>query len=149
MKVLAENRKAYHDYQISETLEAGLILQGQEVKSIKQGHIALAGSYIQLQNGELFLIGATVSPYQPNNAPSDYDAQRSRKLLVHKKELLEFIGKSKEKGLTFVPLRVYSVKGKIKIEIGVARGKKQQDKRELLKKRASQREVERALKGSW
>ena len=149
MKVLAENRKAYHDYQISETLEAGLVLQGQEVKSIKQGHIALAGSYIQLQNGELFLIGATVSPYQPNNAPGDYDAQRSRKLLVHKKELLEFIGKSKEKGLTFVPLRVYSVKGKIKIEIGVARGKKQQDKRELLKKRASQREVERALKGSW
>jgi SsrA-binding protein len=148
MQILAENRKAKFDYQIQETLEAGLVLQGQEVKSVKQGHMSLAGSYVQARNGELFLLGATISPYQPNNTPTSYDPARSRKLLVHKKEAAELLGKGKEKGLTFVPIRVYSVKGKIKLEFGVARGRKQVDKRELLKKRAIQLDVARTLKES-
>ena len=146
MPTLAENRKAYHDYSILETFEAGLVLQGQEVKSVRAGSIQLAGSYVSFRGQELFLAGATIPPYQPKNAPSDYGPARPRKLLLNKAELRTLLGRAKQEGLTFVPLRVYTSKTRIKLAFGIARGKKKGDKRELLKKREAQREMERALK---
>jgi len=149
MKVLAENKKAYFDYQILEKLEAGISLIGQEVKSIKSGRINLAGSYVVLREEEVFLIGAHVPLYQPKNAPQDYDAERSRKLLLKKSEIKSLIGRVKEKGLTLIPLKVYTIKGKIKVEFGLAKGRKGPDKRELIKKREAEREIERALKDGY
>ena len=146
MPVLAENRKAHHEYTILETFEAGLVLQGQEVKAIRQGKIQLAGSFISFRGRELFLLGATIPPYQPKNAPLDYDPERARKLLLQKEELRSLHGRVKQEGLTFVPLRVYTSKAKIKLAFGLARGKKKGDKRELLKKREAQQEMNRALK---
>lgn len=146
MKVLSENKKAYFKYLILKKFEAGISLIGQEVKSIKTGRINLAGSYVVLRNGEVYLVGASVPPYQPKNAPADYNPERSRKLLLKKIEIKHLIGKVKEKGLTLVPLRVYTKKGKIKLEFGVARGKKKADKRELIKKREIERDIKRELK---
>lgn len=146
MATLAENRKAKFDYTILETFHAGLVLNGQEVKSIRLGRMNLTGSYIVLQKGELFLIGSQVPPYQPKNAPGGYDPERSRKLLVRKQELNSMIGKSKERGLTLLPLQVYTQKHKLKLEFALAKGQKKYDKREKLKKRESQREIERELK---
>lgn len=146
MKTIAENKKAYFVYQILETFEAGMVLIGQEVKSIKSGRINLAGSYVVLKNEEVYLIGATIPPYQPKNAPPDYEPDRSRKLLLKKKEINYLIGKSKERSLTFVPLRIYNKNGKLKLEFGLAKGKKKFDKRELLKKRDAEREMSRLLK---
>jgi len=145
MKPLAENRKAYYNYQILEKLEAGISLIGQEVKSIKLGRISLAGSYVVLREEEVFLIGANIPPYQPKNAPPDYNPERTRKLLLRKAEIKHLIGKTKEKGLTLVPLKVYSKLGKIKIEFGIARGKRKSDKREVIKKREAEREMKREL----
>ena len=133
-------------YQILETFQAGLVLNGQEVKSIKSGRIQLAGSYVVFKGEELFLIGANIPAYQPANAPQDYDPERSRKLLLHKDELRYLIGKVKEKGLTLVPLRVYNQKRKLKLEFSLAKGKQKQDKRETIKKRETERDIERALK---
>ncbi|OHA62499.1 MAG: SsrA-binding protein [Candidatus Wildermuthbacteria bacterium RIFCSPHIGHO2_12_FULL_45_9] len=146
MIIYAENRKARFTYEVLETFHAGLELNGQEVKSIKSGRIQIAGSYIILRGGELFLIGAVIPPYQPANAPNDYQQDRIRKLLLHKKEIRALIGKIKEKGLTFVPLKVYNHNRRIKLEFGIARGKKKYDKREVLKQRQDKREIERALK---
>jgi SsrA-binding protein len=146
MPVFAENRKAYHDHIILETFEAGLVLQGQEVKSIRKGSVQLAGSFVSFQSGELWLLGATIPPYQPKNAPADYNPTRPRKLLIKREELNYLLGKSKQGGLTLMPLRVYSTGANIKLAFGLARGKKGRDKRELLKKRDDQREMERALK---
>lgn len=146
MKVFAENRKAYFNYQILEKFEAGISLIGQEVKAIKLGRINLAGSYVVLKNEEVYLIGANVPPYQPKNAPPDYNPERSRKLLLRKVEIKQLIGKVKEKGLTLVPLKVYTKRGKIKLEFGIAKGRKGKDKRELIKKRETDREMKRELK---
>ena len=146
MKTIIENKKAYFNYQIREKFEAGISLIGQEVKSIKSGRINLAGSYVVLKNSEVFLIGANIPPYQPKNAPPDYNPERSRKLLLKKSEIKYLIGKVKQKGLTLVPLKVYTKRGKIKLEFGVAKGKKKFDKRELIKKREFEREKERFLK---
>tara|TARA_Y100000310_G_scaffold67752_1_gene63130 strand:+ start:1389 stop:1835 length:447 start_codon:yes stop_codon:yes gene_type:complete len=146
MPTFAENRKAYKDYQILETFQAGMVLQGQEVKSIRQGGLQLAGSYLAFQGIELYLLGSTIPPYQPKNTSADYNPQRPRKLLLQKKELEYLLGKSKEGGLTLVPLKVYSSKAKIKLEFGLAKGKKKADKRALLKKREAQQEIERTLK---
>jgi len=146
MKVLALNKRAAFDYQILETFEAGLALKGHEVKSIKNGHISLQGSYVVIKNNEAFLINATISPYQPKNTPKDYDPARTRKLLLHQKEIKYLIGKSKEPGLTLVPIKVYDKKGKIKLEFGIGRGKRKLDKRELIKKREAEKEIERKLK---
>ncbi|MBI2577687.1 MAG: SsrA-binding protein SmpB [Candidatus Wildermuthbacteria bacterium] len=137
----AENRKAGFDYEILETLEAGLVLTGQEVKSVRMGRGQIAGSYIIPRGNELFLIGATIPPYQPLNAPSSYDPQRSRKLLLHKKETRYLFGKSRERGLTLVPIRLYNKGAQIKLEFALARGKKQHDKRQTLKKRDADREM--------
>lgn len=146
MGVLSENKKAHFNYEILEKIEAGIALIGQEVKSIKTGRINLAGSYVGLSNNELFLIGANVPPYQPKNSPPDYLPERPRKLLLKKQEINYLIGKIKEKGLTLVPLRIYTKKAKIKIEFGIARGKKKADKRDSIKKKALNKEIERELK---
>lgn len=146
IKVLADNRKAYYNYEILEQFEAGLVLTGSEVKSIKTGHISLKGSYVVLKDEEAFLIGAIIPPYQPKNSPKDYDPARSRKLLLKKAEIKQLIGKSKEKGFALIPLKVYLKYAKIKLAFGVGRGKKKIDKREVIKKRTLKREIERELK---
>jgi len=152
MTTLAENKKAYFNYQMLEKFEAGISLIGQEVKSIKSGRINLAGSYVVLKQPfrgkcpEVFLIGANVPPYQPKNIPADYNPERSRKLLLKKSEIKYLIGKVKQKGLTLVPLKVYTKRGRIKLEFGIAKGRKMVDKRELIKKRATEREIRREMK---
>jgi len=146
MASLAENKKAYFNYEILERFEAGIVLLGQEVKSIRLGRINLAGSYIVFKDEEPYLLNAHVPPYQPKNVPADYDPTRLRKLLLKEKEIKYLIGKSQERGLTLVPLRVYTKGGKIKLEFGLARGRKTAGKKELLKKRIVEREIERELK---
>ena len=146
MSVFAENRKAYFDYEILEKFEAGLVLSGPEVKSIRNGRMNLAGSYINIHDGELYLIGASIAPYQPKNQPVDYNPERSRKLLLKSQEIASLTGKIKQKGLTLVPLKVYNKGRRIKIEITVARGKKQYDKRSVISKREAARKIERELK---
>jgi len=146
MKILADNKKAYYDYEILEKFEAGFVLTGSEVKSIKTGHIGLKGSYVVLKGEEVYLIGATIPPYQPKNTSPDYDPERSRKLLLNKLEIKYLIGKTKERGLTLIPLKVYTKYAKIKLEFGIAKGKKKLDKRELIKKRETDKIIERELK---
>jgi len=121
-------------------------LIGQEVKSIKMGKMNLIGAYVVLRNNEVFLIGAKVPAYQPKNAPKDYDPQRTRKLLLRKSEIKYLIGKSRQKGLTMIPLMIYTRKGKIKIEFALAKGKTKIDKRETIKKREVEREIRRAMR---
>lgn len=152
MKVLAENRKAKFEHDILEKFEAGLVLLGQEVKSIKTGRISIKGSYVVLRQSakgvlpEVYLVGANIPPYQPKNAPKDYEPERSRKLLLTKSEIKHLIGKTKEKGLTLIPLKVYTKYAKIKLEFGIGKGKKKPDKREQIKKRDTDRIIERELK---
>lgn len=148
MKIFAENKKAYYDYEILEKFEAGLVLVGQEVKSIKNGLVNIKGSYVIIDpKNEVFLIGANIPPYQPKNAPKNYDPNRSRKLLLKKSEINYLTGKTRQKGLTLIPLKIYTKNGKIKIEFAIAKGKKKYDKRESIKKREFEREKERFLKG--
>ena len=146
MPELANNKKAYFDYEILQTFEAGLVLIGQEVKSIKNKHISLKGAYVVPKGNEFFLIGANVPPYQPKNAPKNYESERTRKLLLEKSEINYLIGKSKQKGLTLIPLRVYTKSGRIKLEFGIAKSKKKFDKRETIKKRDFKREKARIMK---
>ncbi|RLC40287.1 MAG: SsrA-binding protein [Candidatus Nealsonbacteria bacterium] len=146
MKTIIENKKALFNYQILEKFKAGVVLTGQEVKSVKNGRISLKGAFVVVKGEEVFLIGASIPPYQPKNAPKDYNPQRSRKLLLKKSEIKHLIGKAKQKGLTMIPLKVYTERGKIKIEFAVVRGKKKVDKREEIKKREIEREIKRALK---
>ncbi len=146
MPTFAENRKAFYDYEILETCEAGLVLSGAEVKSIRSGRMNLTGSYVNFHKGEPYLINASIAPYQPKNQPSDYDPSRSRKLLLNKKEIDYLLGKTKQKGLTLVPLKVYNKGRRVKIEVGLARGKKQYDKRAVISKREAARKIERELK---
>jgi len=152
MSILAENKKAYYNYEILEKFEAGIVLIGQEVKSIRLGRINLAGSYVVLKQSsegrhpEVFLIGANIPPYQPKNAPTDYNPQRSRKLLLKKSEIKYLIGKVREKGLTLVPLRVYTKRKKIKLEFSIVKGKRKFDKREKIKKREIEKTIKRELK---
>ena len=149
MKIFAENKKAYFNYQILEKFEAGIVLAGYEVKSIKSGRINLAGSYVIIKNEEAYLINASIPPYQPKNVPPEYDPSRQRKLLLKKKEIKYLIGKTRQKGLTLVPLKMYTKKREVKLEFGVAKGKKKADKRELIKKREVKREIRKALKGKF
>lgn len=146
MKILAENKKAYFNYQVLEKFEAGISLIGQEVKSIKTRGINLAGTYVIIKDEEVFWVGANIPPYQPRNIGANYNPQRERKLLLKKSEIKYLIGKSKQKGLTLIPLRLYTKNGKIKLEFALAKGKKKFDKRELIKKREIEREIQRALK---
>ncbi len=145
MTEYANNSKAGFDYEILETLEAGIVLKGYEVKSVKTGKVSVKGSYVKIFNGEPFLIGATISPYQIANTPPDYDPQRSRKLLLSKKQISVLVGTSQAHGLTLVPLKLYGKKGFIKLLIGIARGKKKYDKRETIKKKDVARAKQRGL----
>jgi len=147
MKEITRNKKAYFNYEILKKFEAGISLIGQEVKSIKSGRINLKGTYVILKDQEVFLVGANIPPYQPKNAPPDYNPKRSRKLLLKKPEIKYLIGKTKQKGLTIVPLRVYTIKRKIKLEFALAKGKKQFDKREVIRKRETERDIRRIIKG--
>lgn len=142
----ANNPKAHFDYEILETLEAGLILTGSEVKAIRAGKVSIQGSYVKILAGEIYLVGALVQPYQSNNVPESYDPQRTRKLLLKKKELRYLVEKSQEAGLTLVPLKLYDNYGLIKLEFGLARGKKKYDKRETIKKRDVERDIRRKVK---
>lgn len=141
VKNLAENRRARYDYEILESYEAGLVLKGYEVKAIKTGHISLKGSYVVTKDNEAYLINAFIPPYQPANTPVNYNPERSRKLLLNKSEIKTLIGKSKQKGLTLVPLRIYTKKSRVKLLFGIGKGKRKIDKRETIKKREAEREI--------
>jgi SsrA-binding protein len=145
MASFAENRKAYFNYEILEKITAGIELLGFEVKAIKGGKMSLDGSYATIRGGEAFLIGSNVAPLQPKNAPADFDPRRNRRLLLTKKEIAYLAGIEKQKGLTVTALSVYNMGKKLKIELGVARGKKHGDKRESIKKRETDREIRRTL----
>ncbi len=149
MSELAFNRKALYDYEILEKFEAGLVLTGHEVKSAKMGHINLQGSYVIIQNQEIWLLNASIAPFQPKNAPAGYDPVRTRKLLSHRHEIQSLIGKTRLKGLTLVPLRVYTKKAKVKLEFALAKGKHKADKREKIMKRDTAREVDRTLREKY
>ena len=137
---LAENRKARHDYTVLDTVECGMVLTGTEVKSIRRGGVSLAGSYAAVLRGELWLVGADISAYEFGNR-FNHDPKRDRKLLVHAKEIRDLKMKSEAKGLTLVPLKIFLKHGRIKIEIGVCRGKALHDKRDALKKKAMRRDA--------
>lgn len=140
------NRRAQFDYEILQTYEVGIELRGFEVKSVKTGHINLAGAYAVIRDNEAFLLNAMIPAYQPKNAPADYDPQRTRRLLLHKNEIKELIGASAQKGLTIVPLKVYTTHNRVKVLLGLGRHKKKGDKREIIKKRETEREIQRNLK---
>ncbi len=144
-KTLATNRKAYHDYHIEETYETGVALTGTEIKSVRAGSVNLRDSYAQVKNGELWLLNVHIAPYEPASR-QNVDPYRDRKLLMHRKEILRLFGRVQEKGFTLVPLRMYLKKNRAKLEIGLARGKRQYDKREAISKRDAAREMERAVK---
>lgn len=139
--IIAKNKRAYFDYTILETYEAGIVLQGFEVKSVKLSHMSLQGAYVIVKDNEAFLLNAHISPYQPQNMPKDYDPTRTRKLLLRQSEIKTLIGKSNAQGLTILPLSLYNKKGKVKVEIGLAKSKKKYEKRELIKKRDMEREM--------
>ena len=145
MQIYAVNRRALFDYDILEKYEAGIELFGFEVKAVKAGRMNLAGAYVVIKNNEAWLLNVAIAPYQVKNTPAGYDEMRSRRLLLNKAEIKELIGKSAQKGLTLVPLRVYDKKSRIKLEFAVARHKKERDKRELIKEREAGREIKRAM----
>jgi SsrA-binding protein len=142
----AENRKARFNYEILEKYEAGIELLGVEVKSVRGGRMSLEGAFVIIRGGETFLINSNIPPYQPNNAPKDYDPLRNKKLLLTKKEIAILAGSEKNKSLTIVPISVYNKGRKIKVEIALVKGKKKQDKRESIKKRETDREIRREYK---
>lgn len=145
IKSVAQNRKARHDYFIEQTLEAGIVLSGTEVKSIRLGKVNLKDSYVEIKNGEAILNGMHISPYEQGNI-FNREPERDRKLLLHKAEIIKLLGYVQQKGLALIPLQVYFKRGKVKIELGVARGKKLHDKREDIAARDAKREIERSIK---
>lgn len=144
-KVITVNRKARHDYHILDTFEVGISLQGTEVKSIRKGMVNLKDSYASLQNSEVFLENMHISPYEHGNI-FNHDPLRKRKLLLHKSQIKQLIGKTKEKGLTLVPLKLYLKRGLVKVELALAKGKKTYDKRQDIAERDAKREIERVFK---
>lgn len=146
MKILAKNKKAHFDYKLLEKYEAGLVLSGQEVKSVKTGHISLKGSFISIREEELYLVNATIPPYQFAGEITDYDPTQPRKLLIKKSEIKSLIGKTQSKGLTLIPIQVYTKRRLVKIEFALAEGKKKHDKRKDIADREAKRKAERALK---
>ncbi len=145
MKLVANNKKAYHDYFIEEKYEAGIVLHGTEVKSMRLGKCSIKESFIRIENGEIFAYGMHVSPYEKGNI-FNKDPLRVKKLLLHRKEINKLMGKIAEKGYTLVPLQVYFKDGKAKVEIGLAKGKKLYDKRQDIAKKDQRREAEKELK---
>lgn len=144
-KVLAQNRKARHDYAIIDTIEAGIVLKGTEIKSIRAGRINLKDGYATIRNGEIFLQNVHISPYEQGNL-FNHDPVRTRKLLMHKKQIARLVGETKNTGVTLIPLKVYIKDGFAKVLIGLAKGKKKYDKRQDLKQKDQKREIDRAMK---
>jgi SsrA-binding protein len=144
-QTVALNRRAHHDYAIEQTLEAGIVLTGTEIKSIRAGRVNLAEAYARIERGEAWLIGAHIAPYEQGNR-NNHEPTRTRKLLLHRDEIAELIGRTQAKGQTLVPLRLYLHKGMAKLELGVARGKKTYDKRRTIAERDMRRELERQTK---
>ncbi len=143
-RTIAVNRKARHEYFIEDTVEAGLVLSGTEVKSARQGRVSLAEAYARIDQGEAWLLGMHIAPYEQGNR-YNLEPTRKRKLLLHKREIVALIWKTQQQGLTVVPLRLYFKRGHAKLELGVARGKKLHDKRDTLARRETEREIARAL----
>jgi SsrA-binding protein len=144
-KTVAVNRRARHDYAVEETLEAGIVLTGTEIKSIRAGRANLAEAYARIERGEAWLIGAHIAPYEQGNR-NNHEPTRTRKLLLHRDQISELIGRTQAKGFTLVPLRLYIQHGIAKLELGVARGKKAYDKRRTIAERDARRELERSTK---
>jgi SsrA-binding protein len=142
---VAENRKAFHDYHMVETFEAGLVLMGTEVKAIREGRVNLRDSYARVEDGEIFVYNINISPYS-HRGYVDHEPLRRRKLLLHKQEIRKLIGKTIEKGMTLVPVRMYFKNGRVKIAVSLAKGKKDYDKRDAIKKRDTDRETRAAVK---
>jgi SsrA-binding protein len=142
---IAENRKAFHDYHILETFEAGLVLLGTEVKAIREGRVNLRDSYARVEDGEVFLYNVNISPYS-HRGYADHEPLRRRKLLLHRTEIRKLIGKTVERGMTLVPVRFYFKNGKVKVAVSLAKGKKEYDKRETIKRREADRETRAAIK---
>lgn len=148
VKVVAQNKKARHDYFIEQTLEAGIVLAGTEVKSIRQGGVNLKDSYAEIRDMEVVLSGMHISPYEKGNIYNK-EPMRDRKLLLHRSEISRLLGYIQQKGLTIVPLQVYFKRGKVKIELGVAKGKKLYDKRDDIAERDAKREIDRKMKEQY
>ncbi|MEK3937399.1 SsrA-binding protein SmpB [Sporosarcina sp. FSL W7-1349] len=144
-KVVAVNKKANHDFAIEETIEAGIVLQGTEIKSIRNGKVQLRDAFVRIRNNEAWISNMHISPYDQGNR-FNHDPLRSRKLLLHKKQISTLIGQTKEAGMAIVPLKMYLKDGFAKVLIGIGKGKKNYDKREDLKKKEAKREMERAFK---
>lgn len=145
-KIVARNRKARHEYEILETYEAGIVLRGPEVKSVRAGHIAFRDAFARLEGGEMLLYNLHISPYEPATTQNE-DPTRVRKLLLHKQEIRRMVGKVEEKGLTLIPLDIYFSRGFAKVTVALARGRKLYDKRDKLKKQTQDREARRAVEG--
>lgn len=144
-KIVADNRRARHDYHVLESHEAGIELRGTEVKSLRAGKLQLKDSYVDVSNGELFLIGAHISPYEQGNI-YNHEPERKRKLLMHKHEIRKLGAQVAEKGLTLIPLSVYFSKGRAKVKVGLCKGKQTHDKRDNIRDREAKREIDRAMK---
>jgi SsrA-binding protein len=144
-KTVAQNKKANHDYFIEETFEAGIVLQGTEIKSVRNGKVQLRDAFVRIRNNEAWISNMHISPYEQGNR-FNHDPIRSRKLLLHKRQISQLIGTIKEQGMTIVPIKMYMKDGYAKVLIGIGKGKKNYDKREDLKKKEAKREVERAFK---
>jgi SsrA-binding protein len=142
---IAENRKASHDYHLLETFEAGLVLLGTEVKAIREGRVNLRDSFARIDDGEVYLYNVNISPYS-HRGYADHDPMRRRKLLLHRDEIRKLIGKTVEKGMTLVPVRMYFKNGRVKVAVSLAKGKKEYDKRETIKRRETDRETRAAVK---
>ena len=147
-KIISTNKKGYHDYFVEETVECGIVLVGTEVKSLRQGGVNLKDSYAQIKGGEMFICGMHISPYEHGNI-FNRDPVRDRKLLLHKKEISRLLGYVKQKGLTLIPLEVYLSGSRVKVLLGVARGKKNYDKRADMAEKETAREIDRHLKGAF
>ena len=145
MKLICQNRKAYHDYHIEETLEAGIALLGTEVKSLREGRANLKDSYVLAKGGELFLFNCHISPYSHGNI-MNHDPLRTRKLLLHKKQISSLTGAANVKGYSLIPLKLYFKDSFVKVEIGLAKGKRLYEKREAIKEREAKREIEKTMK---
>jgi len=145
IKVISQNKKARHDYFIEQTIEAGIVLSGTEVKSIRQGKVSLKDSYATIKNGEVMINGMHISPYEQGNI-FNKDPLRERKLLLHKAEINKLIGYTQQKGFTLIPLQLYFKRGKVKVELGIAKGKKLYDKRADIAERDAKREIDRKIK---
>jgi SsrA-binding protein len=148
-KIISRNKKAYHNYHILDTYEAGLVLMGSEIKSIRANRISLGDGYAQERNGELWLIGVHIGLYDQAKLFGHQDPLRPRKLLLHKREISRIINQIQQKGFSAIPTMIYLVNGRAKVEIGLAKGKKLYDKRESISKRDAKRQIERTLKGNY